>query len=105
MSLAPAVAELRGDTCVDYLGSAMLAVVAARLVEVYALIGVVVGGWFALRAAPRLDPAARGASLALRLLLWPGAAALWPWVLVRARRGASLPVESTAHRRAERAPS
>jgi hypothetical protein len=83
----------------------MLAVAIARFVEVYALIGLVVGGWFALVAAPRIDPAARGSSLALRVLLWPGAAALWPWALVRARRGSPPSPESNAHRRAEGAPS
>jgi len=74
----------------------------ARLIEIYALVGLLVGGWFALVAAPRLDPAARGASLGFRLLIWPAAAALWPQVLVRLVRRSPPPLENTAHRRAER---
>jgi hypothetical protein len=77
------------------------ALLLARLIELYALVGLVVGGWFAFVAAPRLDPAARGASLGFRLLIWPAAAALWPQVLVRLVRGSPPPLEDTAHRRAE----
>lgn len=36
----------------------------------------------------RIDPATRGASLAVRVLLVPGAAALWPVMLSRSLRGA-----------------
>lgn len=74
----------------------------ARAVEVYALVGLVVGGWFAFVGAARLDHAARGAPLGFRLLIWPGAAALWPWALVRMLRRSPPPIEVNAHRQSER---
>jgi len=47
----------------------------------YLLVGVIVGAWFVVARAGRVDPAAEGSSLAFRLLILPGAAALWPLVL------------------------
>ncbi len=41
------------------------------------------------RGLERLDPAARGASLSVRLLLLPGLSALWPLLLVRWFRASS----------------
>jgi hypothetical protein len=78
------------------------ALVIARAVEVYALVGLAVGGCFAFVGAARLDPAARGASIGFRLLIWPAAAALWPWALVRLLRSTPPPAENNAHRRSER---
>jgi len=48
------------------------------LVGVYALAGLVFAVAFVLRGAGRIDPVARKAPLRVRLLLAPGAAALWP---------------------------
>jgi len=51
----------------------------------YALIGAVVGLAFVVRGISVVDHAARGegAPWSFRLLIWPGAAALWPLVLVK----------------------
>jgi hypothetical protein len=49
----------------------------------YAVVGSLVGGAFALRGAGAIDPQAQRTSLRTRLILVPGAAALWPWVLTR----------------------
>lgn len=49
----------------------------------YAGVGAAIGAAFVLFGAGRVDPAARGASWGVRLLLWPGAAALWPWIIAR----------------------
>ena len=51
----------------------------------YATIGVIVAAWFVLWAIERTDPATHGA-YAFRPLLIPGAALLWPLVLLRCRR-------------------
>lgn len=58
----------------------------------YAVVGALVGCAFALRGAGAIDAQARRTNLRTRLILVPGAAALWPWVLarwVRARGGAA----------------
>ena len=44
----------------------------------YVLCGLAVGVPFVLRGVGRADEAARGASLGFRLLILPGALALWP---------------------------
>jgi hypothetical protein len=54
----------------------------------YATLGLFFALWFSLRGVQRMDPAAVGASLAFRLLILPGATALWPWLL-SAYRGRS----------------
>jgi hypothetical protein len=41
---------------------------------------------FALRWAGRLDPVAGEGSVGFRLLILPGAALLWPWLLLRVAR-------------------
>ncbi len=64
----------------------------------YAGIGLVFGVAFALRGAQRLDPAAADGTWGFRVLLVPGAAALWPLLLARWVRGSGKPVERNAHR-------
>jgi len=79
--------------------------IAAPLVlafELYALVGLVVGGLFAFVLAARVDPDAAEATLGFKLLVWPGAAALWPWALWRAIGSKQPPVQRDAHRRAAR---
>ncbi|MGF1527087.1 MAG: hypothetical protein ACFCBW_09880 [Candidatus Competibacterales bacterium] len=49
----------------------------------YAVLGLIIGGAFVLLAIGRLDPAARGFNPLFRLIVLPGAALLWPWVLWR----------------------
>lgn len=46
----------------------------------------------------RVDPAARGAPWGFRLLILPGAVALWPLLLVRWLRAGPPPEERNAHR-------
>ena len=52
----------------------------------YLGIGAVFSLPFAFRWAGRLDPAARSGSVGFRLLILPGAALLWPLLLLRLRR-------------------
>ncbi len=47
----------------------------------YLATGVIIGAAFVFRGVNRVDPAAQHASTAFRLLILPGAAALWPLVL------------------------
>lgn len=58
---------------------------------------------FVTAGVQRVDPAARGAPWGFRLLILPGAAALWPLLLLRWVRGGSPPAERNAHRDAARA--
>lgn len=62
------------ERLVDLLAVALLA---------YLALGALFAPAFAFRFAPRLDPAARGGSLAFKLLLLPGAIALWPTLALR----------------------
>lgn len=48
----------------------------------YLLVGVVFGVVFALAGSVRIDPAAARTPARVRVLFVPGAAALWPVVLV-----------------------
>lgn len=50
---------------------------------VYVVVGVVVGGLFAFKGVGRVDETAKGAGLGFRLMIWPGAAALWWLVAMR----------------------
>ena len=52
----------------------------------YAVTGIAVGGWFVFSGIGRIDPATVHAPLGFRLIVWPGAAALWPWVLLKSVR-------------------
>lgn len=66
-------------------------VVAEWLVSIvagYAVVGLLFAGPFLVRGVTRLDPAARGTSLAFRLAILPGTVALWP-VLARKWIGGS----------------
>lgn len=63
-----------------------LAQALATAVECYLAAGVVFALAFAWRGAGAVDPAAKNATLGFRLLILPGSAALWPWMLVKWRR-------------------
>jgi hypothetical protein len=54
---------------------------------VYAGAGAVFAVAFVLTGAARLDEAARGATWGFRLVIVPGAVALWPWLAWRWARG------------------
>jgi hypothetical protein len=67
---------------------------------IYGAAGLVFAVVFAASGAGRIDPAAKGAPVGFRLLIIPGAAALWPVLLSRWIRGAHPPIERNAHRNA-----
>jgi hypothetical protein len=67
----------------------------------YAGIGLVFALAFTAVGAARIDPNARGGSFGFRVLILPGAIALWPVLLRRWLRGdQEPPLERNAHRRA-----
>lgn len=59
-----------------------------RLVGLYLTVGLVFAVAFAARGASRVDHNAKGGPLGFRLLIVPGAAALWPVLLVKWVRAA-----------------
>lgn len=65
----------------------------------YAALGLGFAVAFAAFGAARIDPNARHASVGFRLLVLPGATALWPVLLRRWLSGAQ-PIERNAHRQA-----
>lgn len=60
------------------------------VLSLYLAVGALFGVLFSVvlpgRGAARLAPGARGASLGFRLVLVPGAALLWPYLLLRVLR-------------------
>ncbi|MEO0575609.1 MAG: hypothetical protein AAF004_09105 [Pseudomonadota bacterium] len=74
------------------------ALVSAALLA-YLAIGVAFSVLFVAFVIDRIDPAARGASLGVRLLLVPGAVLVWPllvWRWMRSPNG--IPAERTPHK-------
>ena len=68
---------------------------------VYVTLGLLFALCFVTLGIGRIDPSAKGAGIGFRLLIVPGAVALWPLLAWRWLRGAqALPVENNAHRRA-----
>ncbi|MBX3390871.1 MAG: hypothetical protein KF691_15590 [Phycisphaeraceae bacterium] len=63
--------------------SESVATIILILAAAYAGIGIAIGGWFVFAGIARIDQATAHVSLGFRLIIWPGAAALWPWVLVK----------------------
>ena len=55
--------------------------------QLYVVIGAFFAGVFVVWGVQRLDPAAQGAPWGFRLLIAPGAVALWPWLALRWLRG------------------
>jgi hypothetical protein len=78
----------------------------ARLVSLavlaYLAVGVPFALLFAVRGVARIDPVARESTRGFRVLLVPGAVALWPLLLVRWVGGRAAPDERNAHRDAAR---
>jgi hypothetical protein len=62
----------------EVLASLILAVLGT-----YAGIGIVFALLFAFRAVEKVDAIAAHAPIGFRLIIVPGAAALWPWLLAR----------------------
>lgn len=53
----------------------------------YLLVGVFFAAFFVWRGAGQLDEAARGISWKMRLLLFPGSVALWPFLWKKSLKG------------------
>ena len=59
--------------------------------ELYLGLGLAFGLVFVWKLIERIDPGARSGTLGFRILILPGCAVLWPWLvlrLVRSRAGA-----------------
>jgi hypothetical protein len=69
-----------------------------NLATIYVAIGMVFAIIFVFAGVGRIDESARSAPLVFRLLIIPGAAALWPILLLRWARGAQPPMERNPHR-------
>lgn len=70
---------------------------------IYAAIGILFAIPFAWIGSGRIDPPASAGTIGFRLLILPGAAALWPLLLKRWLTGKGKPPEeSTPHRKAAR---
>lgn len=72
-----------------------------NLVMIYAAFGVAFAIAFVIFGVGKIDPAAKGTPLLFRLLILPGAAALWPLLVKRWLGGqANPPREKNPHRQA-----
>ena len=81
-----------------------VAVGLVRAAGIYLAIGVVFGIAFVLRGAGRIDPSARNGTWGFRVLILPGAMALWPLLAKRWFGGSTTPpAERNAHRDAAQA--
>lgn len=76
-----------------------VATVLVLLFGVYAAIGLVFGVYFVVKGCNGIDANAREGTRGFRVLIFPGAAALWPLLLQRVLRGQQQPpIERNAHR-------
>lgn len=80
-----------------------MAIVLGNLVVLYALIGLIFGVFFGFVGARRLDPDAADGTFLFRLILIPGAAVLWPYVMLKLVRGEVGAHGSRSQRRTENA--
>jgi hypothetical protein len=53
------------------------------LLIVYVAIGCTFAAAFVMAGIHRVDPQAKGAGMGFRMIVLPGVAALWPWLLYR----------------------
>lgn len=79
-------------------GKVLVAEGVARLIETYALIGVVFALCFVPRGVVRVDERLHDSPMAVRLFLFPGIAALWPLFAWRWMTGQTAPEERNPHR-------
>ena len=71
----------------------------AMALAAYASIGFVFAILFVTKGVQSIDPAAKTGTVGFRILILPGAAALWPLLLGRWVRGVTAPpAETNAHR-------
>ncbi|MGH9464502.1 MAG: hypothetical protein ACRD0X_02575 [Thermoanaerobaculia bacterium] len=78
--------------------SAFVASLLVTSLAVYLTLGLVVAVPFVVRGVGRVDRAAAAGTWGFRLLILPGATALWPLVLRRWLRGGGPPEARDAHR-------
>lgn len=89
---------------VERVGGVSVSVESAQMlvagVGLYLAVGAVIGLFFAVWGAERIDHAATGANLWFRLLVIPGVAGLWPVMLIRLLSGRRInaPTEGGADR-------
>ena len=76
----------------------LFAFILVRLLEIYLVAGVLFAIFFVIKGVERIDPTAKQSTLGFRLIILPGAAALWPVLAWRWFRGAEQPIEKNAHR-------
>jgi len=68
----------------------------------YLMMGLIFALAFALgNGAQRIDPAGHGATAGFRVVIIPGAAIFWPYLLIRWVKGSRPPEERSAHREAK----
>ena len=67
-----------------------MAVMLLWVLSLYAGCGVIFAAAFVWRGAGVIDPVAIRAPLNVRVAIFPGAAALWPWLLLRWRAARSV---------------
>lgn len=78
----------------------MIAAVFLILIGIYLSCGLLFALPFAIWGANRIDPHAKHGSWGFRLLIIPGACALWPVLLLRWQRGLAIPSDGdNSHRR------
>jgi len=70
-----------------------IAAVLVAVIEAYAAIGVVFAGLFVTLGISRIDHEAAGGTVGFQLIIFPGAAGLWPLLLARWVRGTGEPPE------------
>ena len=77
----------------------LVAIWIVRVAGAYLFVGLLFAVPFALRWVGQMDPVARRGTGGFRLLLIPGAMALWPSLLRRLLKGQTVPpMERNAHR-------
>ena len=67
---------------------------------IYLALGLVFGVLFAFAGAKSIDPSAASGTWGFKLLIIPGCAVFWPYLLMRWIKKSSPPEECSAHRRA-----
>ncbi|CAM2009807.1 hypothetical protein [Acanthopleuribacter pedis] len=76
-----------------------VATVIVLVFGVYVIVGVVFAAYFVTKGCNQIDPNARDGSPGFRVLIFPGAAALWPLLLRRLLQGQQQPpIETNPHR-------
>jgi len=76
----------------------LIAWILVSVAGVYIVIGVIFALFFVGLGVKRIDPAAEEGTIGFRVLIFPGAVALWPLLMRRSRERTPPPVERNAHR-------